>query len=167
MSITVRILPMDKQNEFNGQDTVSVQSDFFLKEVPSRIVNQVQGIYCFKTNKIKLDNQETYILFQYDNHIIACAKLANTVPDKSHQEYGGYYVLPPDTIYTFDKISRENMNKFIFPQEPIKKFSQVCHKKSLQNIASFLNNTNVIKNLKSVAEEDIEPNYNFQCQPRQ
>lgn len=166
MSITIRILPMDKQNEFHGQDIESVQSDFFLMEVPSRVVKDVQGIYCFKTNKIKLDNQETYILFQYDNHIIACAKLDKIIQDKTHNEYGGYYVLPPDTIYTFDKISRENINRFIFPQEPIKRFSQVCHKKSLQSIELFLKNTDVVKDLQSVLQANITLQNNFQCTPR-
>ena len=65
-------------------------------------------------NKIKIDDQETYILFQYDNYIIACAKLDNTILINSHKNYKGYYILPPQTIYTFDKISLNDLNKNIF-----------------------------------------------------
>ena len=70
MVVTIRILPMDKISEFKGWTSQKVQDKFFLNMVPSRILNREQGIYCFKTNKIKLDDKETYILFQFDNHII-------------------------------------------------------------------------------------------------
>ncbi len=166
MSIIIRILPMDKINEFQGQNFASVQSDFFLKEVPSRVLNNDIGIYCFKSNKIKVDDQETYILFQYDNHIIACAKLDKTVLVCTHKEYGGYYVLPPETIYTFDKISLNDLNTYVFPLDPIKRFCQVCHKRTLLDINSFLNNTKVVKNLEGVNQSNIILNREFQCEPR-
>ena len=137
MSIIIRILPMDKINEFHQQDLKIVQSVFFLKEVPSRAVHNDIGIYCFKSNKIKIDEEETYILFQYDNHIIACAKLDKTILVSTHNVYSGYYVLPPDTIYIFDKINLNDLNTHIFPLDPIKKFCQVCHKRSLPDINSF------------------------------
>lgn len=165
MSIIIRILPMDKINEFHGQDLEIVQSKFFLNEVPSRVVNNDIGIYCFKSNKIKVDGQETYILFQYDNHIVACARLDKTILVSTHKEYGGYYVLPPGTIYTFDKISLNDLNTHVFPLEPIKRFCQVCHKRTLLDINSFLNNTKVVKNLKSIGS-NISLKYNFQCEPR-
>ena len=165
MSIIIRILPMDKINEFRGQNFTSVQSDFFLKEVPSRVLNNHIGIYCFKSNKIKVDDQETYILFQYDNHIIACAKLNKTILSCTHKEYGGYYVLSPETIYTFDKINLNDLNTHVFPLDQIKRFCQVCHKRTLLDINSFLNNTKVVKNLKGI-ESNIALKYNFQCEPR-
>ena len=165
MPIIIRILPMEKINEFKGKKSELVQSDFFLNEVPSRVVDGFQGIYCFKSNKIKIDDQETYILFQYDNYIIACAKLDNTILINSHKNYKGYYILPPQTIYTFDKISLNDLNKNIFHNDPIKRFSQVCHKKILENINVFLKNE-IVKNLQRVAEENLTINNNFQCEPR-
>ena len=53
MSIIVRILPMDKINEFRDWTPEKVPNDFFLNDLPSRIINNDQGIYCFKSNKIK------------------------------------------------------------------------------------------------------------------
>lgn len=165
MSIIIRILPMDKINEFHEKKLELVQSDFFLNEVPSRIINGFQGIYCFKSNKIKLDNQETYILFQYDNYIIACAKLDNTIFVNTHKEYKGYYILTPDTIFTFDKISLKDLNTYVFYNDPIKRFSQVCYKRTLEDINCFLNNT-IVKNLQNIVQSNLTLNNNFQCEPR-
>lgn len=165
MVVTIRILPMDKISEFKGWTSQKVQDKFFLNMVPSRILNREQGIYCFKTNKIKLDDKETYILFQFDNHIIACARLDKTISNELCNEYQGYYVLPPDTVFTFDKISLNDLNKHVFPQNSIKRFSQVCHKRTLSNIDSFLCNTKVVKNKKGVELANIIPNHNFQCKP--
>lgn len=167
MSIIIRILPMDKINEFGGDKIETVQSKFFLNDVPSRVINNDVGIYCFKSKKIAHnEEQETYILFQYDNHIIACARLDKVIYNESCKEYQGYYVLPPDTIYTFDKINLNDLNTYVFPQEPIKRFSQACYKKTLPDIDSFLNNTNVVKNVKPVIQSNITLNREFQCEPK-
>lgn len=165
MEVTIRILPMDKIYEFKDWTSKEVQDDYFLDEMPSRFINGEQGIYCFKTNKIKLDDNETYILFQFDNHIIACAKLENIRTNKLCNEYQGYYVLPYDSVYTFDKISLNDLNTYVFSQNPIKRFCQVCYKRTLPDIGSFLNNTNVVKNKKTVELANITPNHNFQCKP--
>lgn len=167
MSI-IRILPMDKINEFNGNSISFVQNNFFLKDVPFRVVNNEQGIYCFKSNKIKIDKnnidvKDTYILFQYDNHIIACAKLIKIIPCVHNTIYKGYYVLEPNTIMIFDKISLNDLNTYMFPLEPIKRFSQVCHKRTIQNINSFLNNINLVKNEQFMDKTVTTLNYKFQC----
>ena len=92
-------------------------------------------------------------------------QLDNTILINSHKNYKGYYILPPQTIYTFDKISLNDLNKNIFHNDPIKRFSQVCHKKILENINVFLKNE-IVKNLQRVAEENLTINNNFQCEPR-
>lgn len=167
MSTMVRILPMDKITEFKNMASDKVQSEFFLKEMPSRIKKTIhgtyQGIYCFKSNKIKTDSLDTYILFQYDNHIIACAKLKEKHDCNEHIEYKGYYVLPPKDIVTFNKINLNDLNTYVFPNDPIKRFSQVCHKRTLVDISEFLNNP-IVTN-KDYVEKDLIPEYNFQCQP--
>ena len=79
MYTMVRILPMDKEYEFENATFQEVQNDFFLNELPSRKDINGQGKYCYKKQSMKADEGSTLVLFQYNNQIIACADLNRIV----------------------------------------------------------------------------------------
>lgn len=79
---SIRILPMDKKNEFQNKNHKYVQEEFFLKKVPEREHNSNRALYCFKKFAFSKDtplNNDTLILFQFDAKIIAMAELENIV----------------------------------------------------------------------------------------
>lgn len=124
----VRILPMDRQNEFNNRETADVQANYFLSEMPSRlkIPENYQGIYCYKSKRMNvLGSGKTLVLFQYDNRIIACADLILDVPNMTDNGYAGYYVFEPKSIKVFRPIDSEGISN-IFGKRI--KFAQATHK---------------------------------------
>lgn len=124
----VRILPMDRQNEFNDREIDDVQTNYFLNEMPSRLKKpeNYNGIYCYKSKRMNvLGGGETLVLFQYDNKIIACADLMLDVPNSASNGYAGYYVFSPKSIKVFRPMDSQSIGD-IFGKTI--KFAQATHK---------------------------------------
>lgn len=114
---SIRILPMSSKEEFPGRTIEDVQDNFFLGELIKR-----DGIYYFRKVGMNAPNG-SLVLFQFDNLIIASAKLHSILryerPEKG--QYFGAYKFEINTIKIFQPITIAEMNKI---DSNINKFSQ-------------------------------------------
>ena len=149
----IRIIPMSKSLEFNNQSIEIVQQEFFMRDLKNRydclFYLRTGGIYCAKN---------TLLLFQYDNRVIACAKLIKVI--KYKKPYDGIYdeslSLDRNSIQVFDPIMPCELK--IIDHE-FKKFSQARQLININCLAILLN---LIKEKKDyqIAEEIPEKNVN-------
>jgi hypothetical protein len=129
----VRILPMDKKIEFNGQSIEKVQKEFFKEDLPNR---EPSGAFTFYTGMSVNQNEKTLVLFQYDNHIVALANLSEICiyEDIEEDGYKGEYIFkdiqtvePAVTISEFKKVWNE-----------VDKFSNLKRKLDTSKFPDFL-----------------------------
>jgi hypothetical protein len=116
----IRILPMSKK-EFNGRTAEEVQSQFFLTELPSR----EGGRYNYATAGLNAETG-TFVLFQYDNRIIASAVFERC--DRSKRAL--YFDI--DSIRVFDPVGPDLMRE-IWPEQ----FDMFGNAKSRLNAEAF------------------------------
>lgn len=113
---SIRILPMNGTEEFDSQTAKDVQINFFMDELISR-----NGKYYFKSSGMKAETS-TLVLFQYDNSIIASAKLCSIEKLETQQHgYAGAYYFDVSTIEIFEPITIEEMKQAV---PTFKRFSQ-------------------------------------------
>lgn len=100
----IRIIPMSKAKEFDNKPISDVQKEFFLKNLG----NSPKG-YEFKRGVDSLNN--ALFLFQYDNSIIASARLKKRINyDKANKEgYTGCYLFHKNSIQVFDPIFKQEL----------------------------------------------------------
>lgn len=149
----IRIIPMSKSLEFNNQSIEIVQQEFFMRDLKNRydclFYLRTGGIYCAKN---------TLLLFQYDNRVIACAKLIEVI--KYKKPYDGIYdeslSLDRNSIQIFDPIMPSELKVI---DHEFKKFSQARQLININCLASLLK---LIKDKKDyqIAEEIPEENTN-------
>jgi hypothetical protein len=116
----VRILPMNRKQEFPQYKNVSeLQDSFFLTELPRR----PSGEYYFHHSGLSTP-PGTIVLFQVDGTIIASAVLYKHERFKSPDEegYEGCLYFETDTIATFDPVDESKVKK-IWPN--VRRFTQV------------------------------------------
>ena len=141
----VRILPMDREDEFYDMEIEEVQSQFFLDELPKRNDEHGYGKYHYKKQGLILNEEPTLVLFQYDNKIVASANLINVLKFKQPNGiYNGALYFEPNSIRTFDPISNQEINGIF--QDSIK-FGQIKHKLNSLHVKDFFAN---ITNIKKV-----------------
>lgn len=120
-----QILPMS-ENEFPNYSIEKIQNEFFLNDLKKRKTKNVNGndIVVYHRYKNGIRNKNIEILFQYNNHIVACAYMTEDKkyknPDKNGF-YGEYHFLP-NTIEVFSPISLNGLRE-IWPNN-ISCFSQ-------------------------------------------
>ena len=119
------ILPMSVK-EFSNLPIEEVQKTFFLEDLKKRKTKNVNGkhVVSYKRRKKGIKKTNIHILFQYNNHIIACARMTEDEKYENPDEdgfYGEYHFLP-DTIEVFSPISLEELIE-IWPND-ISCFSQ-------------------------------------------
>lgn len=121
MYTMVRVLPMDQKDEFEGLTIEEVQKDFFLNQLPKR-----EGEYRYKAKGLIAYKVTTLVLFQYDNHIIACADLDKIVKFEKIEEdiYRGAFYFNPNSIKVFAPMTNADINNIF---KCTKKFGQVKH----------------------------------------
>lgn len=105
---SVRILPMSRQEEFPGMSIEEVQKDYFLGD----FINSHNGIYYFR--KAGMNAAEgSLILFQFDNMIIASAKLLNIekYEEPVEKQYYGAYEFDVESVKVFQPISLKEINQ--------------------------------------------------------
>ena len=162
---SVRILPMDRKIEFRNAPIEEVQQDFFLNSLPYRKGGGKSGKYLFKDKGMKA-YPGCIILFQYDNHIIASAKLTDS--EKFHEpqlgdfsedpyyanfEYSGAHYFEPSSILVFDPVTADEIKsiwpefkgfshaKYFLDAEKYPQFLQLVNKKYPKTIAEKINTT--------------------------
>lgn len=120
-----QILPMSV-NEFSNSSIEEVQKKFFLEDLKKRKTKNVNGKYVVSYQRYKngIKNKNIEILFQYNNHIIACAYMTEDEKYKNSDKDGvrGEYHFLPNTIEVFSPISLDELRK-IWPDD-ISRFSQ-------------------------------------------
>ena len=121
MYTMVRVLPMDQEGEFDGLTIKDVQKHFFSNELPKR-----EGKYRYKIQGLIADKMTTLVLFQYDNHIIACADLDKVVKFEKIEEdvYRGAFYFKPSSIKVLAPMTNADINHIF---KCTKKFGQVKH----------------------------------------
>lgn len=141
----IRILPMDKDDEFEQMEINEVQSEFFIKDLPNRKDENGSGKYRYKKQGLILKEQPTLVLFQYNNKIIACADLINVIKFEIPKgAYKGALYFEPTSIKIFDPIDNEEINNIFHCSI---KFGQIKHKLNAICAKNFFTK---IKNVKQV-----------------
>jgi len=141
----IRILPMDRDDEFYDMEIGEVQSEFFLDELPKRNDEHGTGKYHYKKKGLILEEELTLVLFQYDNKIIASANLVNVIKFKEpYGIYNGALYFEPNSIRTFDPISNQKINDIFHDSV---KFGQIKHKLNSLHVKDFFAK---ITNIKKV-----------------
>jgi len=147
----IRIIPMSKSLEFNNQSVEIVQQEFFMKDLK----NRYDCLFYLRTGRIYCA-KNTLLLFQYDNRVIACAKLIEVI--KYKQPYDGIYnaalSLDRSSIRIFDPITSTEL-KALDPE--LKRFSQAKQKLNINFLTSLLNLIRSKKDFQ-IAEEISEEN---------
>lgn len=141
----IRILPMDKDEEFGQMDINDVQLEFFIKDLPNRKDENGYGKYCYKKQGLVIKEQPTLVLFQYSNKIIACADLTNVVKFEIPKGiYKGALYFEPTSIKIFNPIDNEEVNSIFHCSI---KFGQIKYKLDAKYVKNFFSK---IKNVKQV-----------------
>lgn len=116
--VMVRILPMNKLDEWKDWDIRKVQEEFLLKELNI----ERKGKYHYKTAGMKAE-RGCVVLFQFDKKIIGLANLEDVkkrddpgyfdIPTEldNNLNYKGAYYFDPHSIRTFKPISTEEMKR--------------------------------------------------------
>jgi len=144
MSEIIRILPMDRKGEFCGESIKYIQDEFFIKDLPSRFDNIGEGKYCYKKYGMKI-KKDTLVLFQYDNMIVAIARLENIKKFDTPQDcYHGTYYFQPESIKVFKPINNTLINK-IFNINI--KYSNTKHTIKTNFIQDFIDNLEDIRTM--------------------
>jgi hypothetical protein len=116
---SIRILPMSSKGEFPGMSIEDVQNNYFLGE----LIQKQRGMYYYKSSGINAP-EGSLILFQFDNMIIAAAKLMGVekyvVPVDG--QYRGSFNFDVNSIKVFEPITLAEINKI---ESNITAFSQV------------------------------------------
>jgi len=114
----IRLLPMSKE-EFLDWTIEEVQNDYLLDE----LINENDGYFNY-AEKGMSSIKGALILFQFDNHVIGCAKLLEVIKHKEPIDdiYKGAYVFDTSSIKTFEPINTDEMKNI---DDSFKTFSQV------------------------------------------
>ncbi|MCB2300295.1 HNH endonuclease [Clostridium tagluense] len=108
VKLAIRILPMSSKNEFPGMSIEDVQNNYFLGE----LIHKQKGMYYYKNSGIKAP-EGSLILFQFDNMIIAAARLLGVekyvVPVDG--QYYGAYRFDINSVDVFRPITLAEINK--------------------------------------------------------
>lgn len=160
MSEIIRVLPMDKKGEFCNSSTKYIQDTFFTKDLPSRYDDFGEGKYCYKKLGMKIE-KNTLVLFQYDNMIVALARLNDMVKFDTPQDwYHGAYYFQLESIKVFEPISNHFLNKTLNINI---KFSNVKHTIKTNKIEYLINN---LKNVRTI--DQSVPKYHLrQCRKKE
>lgn len=136
----IRIIPMSKSLEFDDKSIEIVQKKFFIEDLR----NRDNCLFYLRSGGIR-SNKNTLLLFQYDNRIIACAKLAEII--KYDDKYDGIYSealsLDRSSIQIFDPIKPSEIKAI---DNNFKKFSQA---RQLLNIGCLSNLLALIYNQRN------------------
>lgn len=116
--VMVRILPMNKLDEWKDWGISEVQKEFLLKELNI----ERKGKYHYKTAGMKAE-RGSVVLFQFDNKIIGLANLDDVkkrddpgyfdIPTDldDNPDYKGAYYFEPRTIRTFKPVNAEEIKR--------------------------------------------------------
>ena len=114
----IRLLPMDKNEEFPEEEEVR---EYLAVKLPE----EEDGKYYYRERGIIIENYNALILFQYDASIIGYGVLTGVEKlneqGEVHTEqvsekmvpYNGYYQFIPSSIHNIEEISRDELQKIV------------------------------------------------------
>jgi|GEM_PF-6657043 len=147
----IRIIPMNKSLEFNDKPIEIVQKEFFIEDLR----NRDNCLFYLRSGGIK-SNKNTLLLFQYDNRIIACAKLVAII--KYNDKYDGIYSealsIDRSSIQIFDPIKPSEIKAI---DNNFKKFSQarkLIDIRCLSNLLALIYNKKEFQIAEEILKED-------------
>lgn len=114
MYTQIRILPMDKEEEFHDYSSVEeIQKNFFKKDLLNRKIvrNNILVVpYQYKKMGLISDKGSTLVLFQYNNLIVACANLVDYEKYEIavNEYFGSLYF---DSIKIFQPFTNDSINQ--------------------------------------------------------
>lgn len=127
----IRILPLSRDDEFEGNDFDEVQKAYFLGVLKDR-----NGAYRYRRHRMSWDGERILVLFQMKGRIIGSAELESVVPYEQPLGgiYNGEYRFDPSTIRMVEPITLEELRAAV-PE--VAKFSQERQKLPLTRLAAL------------------------------
>lgn len=149
----IRLIPMSKELEFANKSIDTVQQEFFINDLKKR----EECLYFFRSSGINC-NENTLLLFQYDNMIIASAKLKGIIKYKTPYDgvYNGALLLERSSIKVFQPIT---LKEIINIDHSFKRFSQAKQSFNIECLDDLLNLINKKKSVtiaEEISEEDSD-----------
>lgn len=129
--LEVRILPMSKEEEFPGWSVEDMQNNFFLADLLDN-----NGVYYYRNAGMNCP-KGSLVLFQFDNAIIAAARILEIEKYETPVDelYYGAYVFDVKSVLTFDPINFDELNNI---DNNLKHFSQVKQIINYENLEKIL-----------------------------
>lgn len=142
----IRLLPMNKSEEFPNESIEEIQNYYFL----GSLISERKGYYNYKESGLICPNG-SLILFQMEGMIIASAELVRV---EKHEEpidgkYKGAYVFDTVSIEVFDPITAEELSCI---DSTFDGFSQVKQRLDASKLGQF-KNLITLKQQPLIAEE--------------
>lgn len=97
---------MSSKEEFTDMCIDEIQTDYFLGE----FIHEEKGLYYYRTYGMNAP-KGSLILFQFDNCIIAAAKLLDVQKDSSYSDYKGAFEFDINLVRVFEPITVDEINK--------------------------------------------------------
>ncbi len=144
--LEIRILPMSKSEEFPQWSIEEVQQKYFLKDLIEK-----NGYYYYRKVGMRSANG-SLVLFQFDNAIIAAARILDTKKYKAPIDglYYGAYIFDTKSVITFEPITYDELHVIDNNLAP---FSQVKQIVSYDYFAEILGL--IRRKQKSVFAEEL------------
>lgn len=144
----VRLLPMSSKQEFPNMDRAEIQESFFL----NTLIYEKDGHYNFRRSGINAP-AGTLILFQFDNAVIASAKLIKVLKHDIPIEgiYNGSYVFDTSSIRVFEPITAEEIRKIDPKFSNFSQVKQSIDPNTFKDIMALIN----LKSDQAIIPEEI------------
>lgn len=127
----IRILPLSRDDDFEGNDIAEVQKLFFLG-----VLKEGNGAYRYRRHRMSWDGERILVLFQMKGRIIGSAILESVVPYEQPLGgiYNGEYRFDPSSIRMVEPVSLEELRTAV-PE--VAKFGQERQKLPLARLAAL------------------------------
>jgi len=149
----IRIIPMSKSLEFNDKSIEVVQKEFFIEDLK----NRDNCLFYLRNGGIKCD-KNTLLLFQYDNRIIACAKLVEII--KYDDKYDGIYSealsIDRSSIQIFDPIKPNEIKVIDYKFKKFSQARQILSINCLNDLLALIYNKKEFQIAEEIPEEDAD-----------
>lgn len=143
--IEIRILPMSREEEFPGWSIEDVQNKYFLKGLIDE-----QGYYYYRKQGMET-SAGSLVLFQFNNTIIAAAKLLEIkkyeIPVE--EEYYGAYIFDKNSVTVFEPITFDEIHGIDTTVKPFSQTKQIIDYANFEKIQLLINS----KKTPTIAEE--------------
>lgn len=153
LSVRFRTLPLEK-DVFKGFKLETIGAAFFDGDMLANVDEDGYAYIAFQKQDLPVENDLQFVLFQYQEHIVACAMLIDVDRYKEIDDEGfaGHYVFNASSVVTFKPVSQAAL-KGCFPgMKPMGVRSQELDKSGFDAFVAL-----VSKGLYNIELEDFAP----------